>query len=890
MLRTLLGGCCLLSAWGLAAEPPTDFSIPSARHIFENTLNATLKFWTAPEVVDAEGGFHAWFDAEGKRIAPEPSSPTASEAGKPLLVQLRILYAHAVAIPRTADPVERTRLRHQYDHGFAFLEKYRDPGTGLFITSVNGGGTPYNPAVQAISQIYAVYILSEVAEEISDHRALELARDTFEKFDRLFHDPVHGGYFEQSERSAAAPETLRKSVGSNMHAALALARLLRVDPNGKVRERLSELFDILTSDRILYPNGNGHMMMNADWTPVKVSGPSTRQVLYGHNAELVWYLLEAAEMLRISPRSMIPWLKKVSGSIIRYGILPDGTAAIFGPGEGKAEPVDVIRWWIQAEQMNMLLRLYDVTGETEYYQLFEKVARRTYELLSGPGGVWYGGVDPHSGKRYYLGGWSWKSGLHVIRSMRLLNRSLDRLKDGWKPPREFRSGLPQRPIQVSLGFPYNRNRSAESLVSELQVNGYDGAFLIIKEREIHPEGLVETARRAGLQVWGSFFGPGTFMPDSLFGPESREWRMQFTVKRPNRYFSYVHPEYREWWKKFLGALYDRHPFTGFVFYESYYGTRAGRLAGGSPPWFGDISPGFVRHFQQTTGHDRFPNFTDPTSPDYYRTNRGLYRDYVEYRVKSVADFHREIWDGNDGLRRKHPEVIFGTWTIALAGDDSARAEMREFEAQDGVRMVTELQPDFHFLQSHWPDWMPEKQTPAYLDGYRPYIRSIREVYPDLQLAVQGDFASTLPFRRSPEWVAEFERKCRETGFQFPTFYEFSVRHAVYYSAPRAVSGELKPDGQGKVVFDQVIDPESVKKLEGLDLGGGRKISAVTTDGNWLLFRVEGDLGAPVSIPLGGITDCPALRTPMPEHGQGKANAIPEGTMQLLKQETSSGNR
>ena len=235
MLRTLLGGCCLLSAWGLAAEPPTDFSIPSARHIFENTLNATLKFWTAPEVVDAEGGFHAWFDAEGKRIAPEPSSPTASEAGKPLLVQLRILYAHAVAIPRTADPVERTRLRHQYDHGFAFLEKYRDPGTGLFITSVNGGGTPYNPAVQAISQIYAVYILSEVAEEISDHRALELARDTFEKFDRLFHDPVHGGYFEQSERSAAAPETLRKSVGSNMHAALALARLLRVDPNGKVR-------------------------------------------------------------------------------------------------------------------------------------------------------------------------------------------------------------------------------------------------------------------------------------------------------------------------------------------------------------------------------------------------------------------------------------------------------------------------------------------------------------------------------------------------------------------------------------------------------------------------------------------------------------------------------
>ena len=68
------------------------------------------------------------------------------------------------------------------------------------------------------------------------------------------------------------------------------------------------------------------MLMTADWKPKRTQAAADMQVLYGHNAELVWYVLEAAEMLRIHPDELRPWLKRVSAPIIRHGIIPDGKA------------------------------------------------------------------------------------------------------------------------------------------------------------------------------------------------------------------------------------------------------------------------------------------------------------------------------------------------------------------------------------------------------------------------------------------------------------------------------------------------------------------------------------------------------------------------------------
>lgn len=867
----------LLTAFAAVAADFTSesFTASGGVPIFSGTLDKTLDFWTSEAVIDPAGGYHFWFDADGNRIAPCPKSPDAPDAAKPIISHLRVLFAHAVAIPRAADPKKRARLRRQYEHGFAFLLRYRDPQTGLFVKALGDGGAPHDRTLSGVSQVYAIMMLSEIYASICDRRALDLAAATFAAFDRAFHDDARGGYVE----TLPVQPDAAKGVGTNLHAMLALSRLLKVRPSELCRTRLEEIFALLSSGRTLHDSGHVYMTMTADWKPAANTLPPDRQVLYGHSAEMVTYLLEAAKALRVPPETILPTLRKIAAAVIADGIAPDGAVKIYGPIDRPGEATDEPRWWCQLEAMNMLLRLYDVTGEAAYFKRFQQVAAFGYRHLVNPAnGVWYNKVNLKTGRRYTQGGEDWKSGAHVIQSANFALPILKRHAAGWRPPRRHELKLPKRSIQISLGFPYNNRRSAASLVSEAKVNGYDTIFLILKEKEVLPEGLVEEAKKEGLQVYGSFFGPGTFMPDKLFGPESQAWRMEFTAKRGMRYFSYVHDGYRQWWKTYLNEIYDRHPFDGFVFYESYYGTRAGRMCFGQPPYFGDVSSGFIAEFQKCTGRGDFPNFTDPASPDYYLTDRELYADYVEFRIKSIVDFHREIWDGDGGLRQRHPEVTFATWTIALAGD-GAIGEMREFQAQDGARLVSELTPDYHFFQSHWPDWMPEQQPPTYVKDYAPYVKSVRSVYPALPLAVQGDYASTMPFRRSPEWVRAFEQAAAAAGFDCTTFYELSVRSEVYYQAPKAVEATLNAAGAGRIVFDQVVAADAAQKLIGQHPADGLEVTEGSVDGNWINFKVSGQpqAGTKAVLKLDGIADEPSVRVKMPKTGVGHPNVIPAGS-------------
>jgi hypothetical protein len=457
-----------------------------------------------------------------------------------------------------------------------------------------------------------------------------------------------------------------------------------------------------------------------------------------------------------------------------------------------------------------------------------------------------------------------------------------------RPPVPRREGrvAPARATQVDPGFAYYQGRSAASIASEIAANGFRTVHLLCLTDSINPPDLVGEAHAAGLKVWGTFFPSGVYMPEALFPPEHRGWRMEFTGLGfgAYRFFSYVHPGYQEWWKAYLGRLYRQYPLDGLVWYEVHYPTQLGMTAYG-PPVFGDVSPGFRAAFRRATGRRDFPNFSDPEHPDYYLTDSDLYRDYVEFRVNSVVGFQREVLDGPRGFRREFPDLPFASWTIAIRHDGGLEA-LRENEAQDPARVVAELWPDQHFLQSHAPDWSAEGLGPDYVAGYAPYAAAARAADPAVPLAVQGDVGSTLPWRRDPEWMAGFEQACRDIGAETTTYYEFSLRWEVYFAPPQAVDGFLAADGRATVVFDQRIAPASCEFLRGLEPAAGVVIREVAVDGNLLKLRLEGEAPEGLTVPLGGITDDPSVRYPLvgrPEsEAQGPTNAVPAGTTVALR--------
>ena len=211
-----------------------------------------------------------------------------------------------------------------------------------------------------------------------------------------------------------------------------------------------------------------------------------------------------------------------------------------------------------------------------------------------------------------------------------------------------------RTTQIDTAFPYYHNRSNESIASELRVNGFDGVYYYTGMDTGLRSGLVGEMQRQKLGV-----GLMT-LPSLVYWSEAqlaerlpagwRDWLIEFTGREMDiyRFIGFVYPEYNRWYKKYLNGMLAGHGFDAFTFAEIMYPIYDGPER--NPPFYGDVSPGFQAAFKAATGNAQFPNFTDPADPDYFKTNTGLYRQLVEYRVKTIDDFYDDIINGPGGAR------------------------------------------------------------------------------------------------------------------------------------------------------------------------------------------------------------------------------------------------
>lgn len=456
-----------------------------------------------------------------------------------------------------------------------------------------------------------------------------------------------------------------------------------------------------------------------------------------------------------------------------------------------------------------------------------------------------------------------------------------------------------RTVQIDTGFPYYQNRSAESIAEELRVNGFDAVYYyVIHDTGINPP-LIDALKRRDIAV-GLMTLPSLvyWSEEQLAGrlPGNwRNWLMKFTGHEMDlyRFIGFVHPEYNIWYKQYLNAMLKNYGFDVFTFAEIMYPIYDGPAR--AKVFYGDVSPAFQAAFKRATGHSSFPNFTDPADPDYFKTNTELYRELVEYRVRTINDFYDDVINSPDGARKAAPDILFATWTLGINIPDGV-GKLREWEGNDIGAMIRQVKPDLHFIQTHAPDWANPALAADYPLAYAPFFDAIRKVSPDIRIGMQADFGSNAVARRNPAWVRMFYETCRKAGVGTTTWYEFSLRHDVYAAAPKLMEARRTAAGI-RLIFDQRLGAGAVAAMNGRTLKGNRgeyRVQAVRLDGNCLdlttapLPQNETNL----TIPTGGIPDDPAVRfpashlEPMP---RGPVNVIAADSLQtipLLKEENS----
>ncbi len=363
------------------AGPPTPVA-KSDLHALAGSAERELRgnilpFWLKHAPDRERGGFHAFI---GEDMQVRDDQPRGA------LLTNRILWTFSAAYRRYHDPEYLEMARWAYRD---LIERFQDKEHGGFFWSVSADGRTPDARKQIYGQVFAIYGLTEYFRATGDKAALEQAIAVYRLIELHARDAKHGGYFDALDREwRRLPVNLLgpgpKSQNSHIHILEAFTNLLRVWPDAGLRARQRELIELLLA-RILDPRTHHLVLfMQDDWTPVG------DEISYGHDIELSWLVVEAAEVL--GDPALLTRAKQEAVAIARVtlaeGIDTDGGVFNEGGPHGLTNPNK--EWWEQAEATVGFVGAYQISGEARFFAQ----AQRSWDFIQAKcvdrkNGDWY---------------------------------------------------------------------------------------------------------------------------------------------------------------------------------------------------------------------------------------------------------------------------------------------------------------------------------------------------------------------------------------------------------------------------------------------------------------------------------------------------------------------
>ncbi len=391
-------------------------------------VDTLLPFWIERSPDPEYGGFLTYFDETGR--------PTG-ETVKTFLMQIRMLYTMASA-HRAGYGGGRCEQLARMGADF-ILEHYWDDAHDGWIWIADRAGKPLHQGKIGYGQCFAMYAFSEYYLATGDPRGRQAAERTYDAVARHMADTANGGYYEIMQRDWQ-PESPgrrggdRKSLDVHMHMMEALTTLYEMTGSATHRRRLEEVIRLILT-RMLHPDyGTGYMQFALDWTPLPaiqfdvewgsdkepedgVSRPID-MTSYGHNAELAWLLLRAADILGYERSDYADVVGKIMDHCLCYG-LDDryGGVYIEGPMDAAARHHDK-QFWQQAEVLVALLDAYALTEDDRYWSAYASTYRfvQKHIVSRTAGGEWRALVARDGRPIWDYLGHAWKISYHTVRS------------------------------------------------------------------------------------------------------------------------------------------------------------------------------------------------------------------------------------------------------------------------------------------------------------------------------------------------------------------------------------------------------------------------------------------------------------------------------------------
>ncbi|OFW75966.1 MAG: hypothetical protein A2201_00760, partial [Alicyclobacillus sp. RIFOXYA1_FULL_53_8] len=289
-------------------------------------------------------------------------------------------------------------------------------------------------------------------------------------------------------------------------------------------------------------------------------------------------------------------------------------------------------------------------------------------------------------------------------------------------------------------------------------------------------------------------------------------------------------------KEATAKLIAVYPFDGFEIAEPYFPEWNGLKSGN----YGDVGPHAKAAFKEKFGLN-MPEFSDTSSKDYYLNQPERYEQWTQFRVDTVNAYIHEIIHGNGGVKAQRPGIRIATWSLALDAGNDAIPLLKEMQGLDAPSLIQKVQPDLHFLQTHWPDWGKPRLTANYPKQYQPFMEQIWSSHPHMKLGIQADIGSAKQMVRSRKWLQGFASKVSRLHFSTWTAYEYHLGKYMYKERPAPMQAVRLSPQKITVSFQKRIDKFTVYRSQGLIFTQRNRslhisICKTKIDGNQLLLE------------------------------------------------------
>ena len=389
-----------------------------------------LPFWIERSPDPEHGGFLTHFDDRGQ--------PTG-ETTKTFLMQIRMLYTMASAqragygngrCGELATMGSKFILDHYWDHEY----------DGWFWIADRDGNPTCTDKV-GYGHCFAVYAFSEYFLATGDVRGKQAALRAYDTICRNMTDVRHGGFIELFRRDwTPLPGRTsggdRKSLDVHMHMMEAFTTLYEMTGSVSHRRHLQEVIDLILSRMLHHGNGLGIAQFAYDFTPLAAINFDTTwgrdadpaegatakpldQTSPGHNVELAWLLLHAADVLNVPRERYAAVLRTMCDHCVTFGIDYEfGGVYADVPMDRPAEVTEK-QFWQQAETLIAMLDACLLFGDRKYWEAFINVFDFVFEkfVVLSAGGEWYERLDRQGGVLDGDLGHAWKISYHTVRSL-----------------------------------------------------------------------------------------------------------------------------------------------------------------------------------------------------------------------------------------------------------------------------------------------------------------------------------------------------------------------------------------------------------------------------------------------------------------------------------------